>query len=266
MANHVTNKLRFAGKESKVKEMLNSVKGIKCDFDIDSFYPVPEELKNTVSPTRIVSNEELKKRVNKRDRGELTDYELQCMPMTESRSKQLIKNYGADNWFDWCSKNWGTKWGAYDVEKCDDTFEFLTAWRTPMPAMIVLSKMHPEVELSVRYFDEDFGCNVGEYKILAGKIIYLNQPEGFTEESYRLAMDIDDNDGYYADTLLNIDEDEGVDDNYATACIKLVHEKGILYYDFPIIVLDKLLEYAIADEKYERANTIKKYKDNLLAK
>jgi len=266
MPNYITNKLSFTGDNKKIKDLLDNVRGTKSDFDFESFYPIPEELKNTSSPTRIVSNEELKKWVDRRDKGELTDYELLCMPMTEKRSKQLIKKYGADNWYDWCCDNWGTKWGSCDDENCGDTIELTTAWNTPTAAMIVLSKLHPQVEILVRYFDEDFGSNVGEYKLLAGKFTYINRPKDCTEESYRLAIDIDNSDNHYTDNLLDIDEDENIDSPYTAVCIKIAHEKGFLDNELPAIVLDKLLEYAIADEKYERANTIKKYKDNLLAK
>lgn len=51
----------------------------------NEFLPVPAELKNTIAPTR-----------------EVTD-----------QTKALVEKYGADNWYDWHIKNWGTKW---DVE------------------------------------------------------------------------------------------------------------------------------------------------------
>ena len=267
MPNHVTNHLSFYGKESKIKELLEGVKGAKYDFEIDAYYPMPSALRNTSSPPNIVSNEELKEWNKKKRENKLTDWELMRKPMTERKSKELIKKYGADNWYDWCNNNWGTKWGAYDVYKIDDySFSFLSAWSTPISAMIVLSKCYPEVEIMVRYFDEDFGANVGEYTLLAGKVIYLNQPADCSEEAYRLAIDIDGGDSYYTDDLLDVEESDDIDGTYMSTCIKLAHEKGVIYNDFPINVLNKLLELAVEAEKYEQAGLIKKYIDNPITK
>ena len=43
-----------------------------------------------------------------------------------------IQQYGSPTWYEWCNKNWGTKWNAYscvELGKDDDTLEFFTAWR-----------------------------------------------------------------------------------------------------------------------------------------
>jgi hypothetical protein len=267
MPNHVTNHLSFNGEESKIKELLKGVKGDKYEFEIDAYYPIPSALRNTVSPSKIVSNEELKDWNRRKKEKQLTDWELMYKPMTERRSKELIKKYGADNWYDWCCNNWGSKWGAYGVDKIDDyTFSFLSAWSTPISAMVVLSKYYPDVEIAVKYFDEDFGANVGEYTLLAGKIIYINQPEDFSEEAYRLAIDIDGSDRYYTDDLVDIDEEDNIEHTYISTCIKLAHERGTIYKDFPAIVLNKLLELAVASEKYEQAALIKKYIENPISK
>ena len=259
MPNHITNHLSFTGVESKVNELLSAVKGTKYDFDIETFSPIPEQLKNTTSPAKIVSEDEYKLWVKRKGKNELTDYELMIVPMTKEISDNLIKKYGVNNWYEWCCANWGTKWGAYDVEKNGDSFEFLSAWSTPMEAMLSLSKLYPEVEIFVRYFDEDFGSNVGEYKLLGGKITFVNQPKDCTEEAYRLAIDIDGSSHYYTDDLLDIDESDNINEAYTATCIKLAHEKGCINNDLPHVVLVRLLEYAVADELYERAAIIKKY-------
>lgn len=48
-----------------------------------------------------------------------------------------------DNALNWCTKNWSTKWGAYQnptVERDENslTFRFTTAWRPPMGWIIAL--------------------------------------------------------------------------------------------------------------------------------
>jgi len=67
---------------------------------------MPKELTGTTSPQRI--------------------------PETISReeSNRLKDLYGHDNWYDWCYRNWGTKWGCYDnhYDEVQGTLHFATAW------------------------------------------------------------------------------------------------------------------------------------------
>jgi hypothetical protein len=122
--------------------------------------------------------------------------------------------------------------------------------------MVKMSEAFPEVYISVRYFDEDFGSNVGEYTLLKGDLIDENVPNDGGEDAYRLAIDIDGGDYHFSDWLAD-SNDYDINSTYFSTCIKLNHEKDYPFDDFPKRVLDKLLEYAIRDEKYERANKIK---------
>lgn len=49
---------------------------------------------------------------------------------------ELLEKYGANDWYDWCVKNWGTKWGDYNTEiyrRDDHIFlTFTTAWSCPV--------------------------------------------------------------------------------------------------------------------------------------
>jgi hypothetical protein len=90
---------------------------------------------------------------------------------------RALSNYaecGFLYWYDWCNANWGTKWGAYGQDHAwpeDATeFQFQTAWSHPKAMMVLLSKAIGDVRVSVRYADEDIGCNCGSYTLLAGEI------------------------------------------------------------------------------------------------
>lgn len=262
MPNHVTNILSFSGDEASIKELLKLVKGDKWDFEFDKFHPMPKSLKDTTSPVKIVSDDEMNEWERKKREKKLTDYEEKTKPMTKRRSDYLIKKYGVNNWYDWALMNWGTKCGAYEVSKLgDNSFYFLTAWATPVEAMMVLSKTFPNVEIFVRYYDEDFGCNTGEYSLLNGAFTKIYKPKDCSEEAYRLAIDIDGSDAYYTDDLLDIDEDEDITDVYTATCIKLAYENDVDCDDFPKIVLNKLMEIAVEKENYEKAGAIKKIID-----
>ena len=79
--------------------------------------------------------------------------------------------YGDDNWYDWCIKNWGTKWDTCRVSIQNDTIEFDTAW-SPVPKMMgLLSQKFQGSEFELIYADEDVGSNTAHFKFKDGKII-----------------------------------------------------------------------------------------------
>lgn len=255
MPNHVTNYVTFGGNDAKIAELLSKVKSVGSDFDFKTFAPMPAELEGTRSPSNIVSQQDYDAWVMKcKVEGDNFDWQ-KCM--TQKMSDDLKHKYGSDNWYDWAIMNWGTKWNAYDIEISDDQVMFHTAWSTPFRAMVKMSKAFPEVYISVRYVDEDFGSNVGEYTLLGGDLQDENVPDNGTEEAYRLAIDILGGDHHFSDDLSDADGDFDIYDTYYATCIKMNHEKDYPFDDFPKKVLNKLLEYAIRDEKYERANKIK---------
>ena len=60
-----------------------------------------------------------------------------------------------NNWYEWSSRNWGTKWPACDAEITEETdteihYRFLTAWDAPRPIVDALRKK----------MSEDFGATV----------------------------------------------------------------------------------------------------------
>lgn len=54
----------------------------------------------------------------------------------KTKYPELMAKYGANNWYDWCNQNWGTKWGDYDTTiSREDGYIFLTfttAWSCPV--------------------------------------------------------------------------------------------------------------------------------------
>lgn len=94
-------------------------------------------------------------------------------------------------WYYWRIENWGTKWNASGgYSDGAGYFMFDTAWSTPVPIIKRLSELFKDIEFSVRYADEDFGYNVGEYTYMNGRLVESNIPEDGSEEAYELAADI----------------------------------------------------------------------------
>ena len=92
--------------------------------------------------------------------------------------RKYVDNYmkhGYLTWYDWRLDKWGTKWNAYNhVYHGLGEMEFETAWSTPEPVMRALSVKFPNVEITVRFADEDIGTNCGEYSYKNGALVHTH--------------------------------------------------------------------------------------------
>lgn len=103
---------------------------------------------------------------------------------------------GSVCWYGWSTRNWGTKWNGYDLQGPtaleDGRLEYCfdTAWSHPFPVIEALSKSFPQTELEVEWADEDFGNNVGRYRIIDGLVIGGIEELSGTDEGNELAADL----------------------------------------------------------------------------
>ncbi len=276
MPNHVTNNVTFTGSEERVNELLSFVKGEDREFDFNKIAPIPKELEGTQSPLRIISQEEYDKQEERIAKGELTDNEKNwglSRGLTQELADEYRTRFGASDWYDWQCDNWGTKWNAYEVTHFDNVIEFQTAWSTPYPIFVKLSKLFPDVLISVRYSDEDFGYNVGEFDLRNGEEVKVNQPKGGSVEAYELAMDIqygtpEDyfhcNQEIFTDEYTEEDDDELSD--YVSRMVDIAYANKYYPYEdceFHNLVLERFKELALADEKFELVIIIQKELDKV---
>jgi len=151
MPNWTSNEVRFKSRInskrqlSKLKKRLKGVEylvelasGKKTkewnDFDFNKIHKMPKALEDTVSPTR--------------DEDKV-------------KAKRRLKKYGAENWYDWKCKNWGTKWNSVDTEIIEDekdglTYTFNTAWDCPRE---VVDKLQEILDEELPFISiESWGC------------------------------------------------------------------------------------------------------------
>jgi hypothetical protein len=71
-----------------------------------------------------------------------------------------VAKYGHKDWYDWCSYNWGTKWGDYDtvyMEHLETTnlraYRYTTAWSPMTEAIHKFAQMFPNL-LFVNAYEE----------------------------------------------------------------------------------------------------------------
>jgi hypothetical protein len=88
-----------------------------------------------------------------------------------AESKALINKYGADNWYDWNRKNWGTKWNSYDgdIDHDTNTIEFCTAWTLPDPIFAEMAKLYPDLHFHIETLEEG-GFFAGYIDIKNGEV------------------------------------------------------------------------------------------------
>ena len=103
--------------------------------------------------------------------------------------------YGAQTWYDWCIRNWGTKWNSYgyedyssDVSSDLSTIRFQTAWSAPHPVIEKLAEMFPDVSFEHEWADEDIGANCGRRIYDHGECTEQYLPDG--EEAVSFAMNL----------------------------------------------------------------------------
>ena len=194
MPNHTTNKLIIKGTNEEIQNFIDYVKSDKQALDFDVIKPMSEEIRNTTSPSKIQTREEIDE--------QWRDYYMRVksgkshpeedkvnrpfgIGITQEYSDYLTEKYGADNWYDWCVENWGTKWNCYDLSEWTVSegraeIMFYTAWSPPMPITTFLSNKFNNMEIELLYSDEGGG--------FVGKVIY----EKYDIVSYEPSWDCDE--------------------------------------------------------------------------
>ncbi|NDB61782.1 hypothetical protein EB001_25575 [bacterium] len=275
MPNWIRNNVEFSGNEEVIARMKEEIKSEDRVIDFNKIAPIPIELVDTQSPTRIISQEEYDQQEERIAKGELTDSEKQwglSRGLTQELADEYRAKFGHSDWYGWQNANWGTKWNASDSEDYGDFIEFNTAWATPFYLLVALSKKYPEVRFSVRYADEDFGHNVGEFVLQNGEEVECNIPEGGTYEAYVMAMDIQYGgvDEYFdcnEEIFNELWDDEEELGNYISMMIDIAYDHDCYPYEdceYHKLVLERFKEKAIADEKFELVALIQKELDKVI--
>lgn len=171
MPNWSYNYLTIHAKGNTLKKIKKEIITIKREnnrnihlIDFQKIIPMPQELQATSYPNSIVSPAKYAK-AKKENKYP--------MPITYRMQQDFIRDYGYDNWYEWCINTWGTKWSPSVGYVKGNLIYFKTAWTIPYPVIKKLSEIYPNIKFTVKFYGEDyFGSEVGE-------ITYLN---GETEE------------------------------------------------------------------------------------
>ena len=123
-----------------------------------------------------------------------------------TRGAGAVKNlmhHRALNWYDWSVQQWGTKWNSYNSPETSEeeikktkSIYFQTAWSPPLPVIFKLSAMLAGITITLKWADEDIGCNCGEITLQNGEVIdeknFFDEdnPGNVSKEAIDFALDV----------------------------------------------------------------------------
>ena len=176
MPNYVKCSIHVAvNSEKKFQKICSLVDSNERIFDFNNIIPMPNSL-NIEASSYIDIGKEYFSLQSKKDKASKDRVkEIEAMPSFEHikditlKAIANYKKYGCETWYDWCNKNWNTKWNAIDSMLDDRTFTFQTAWSFPANVIKTLSKAFPKDKFEYTYADEDLGYNCGRGYFKNGK-------------------------------------------------------------------------------------------------
>lgn len=165
MPNWSYNSLRVSGSAESMAEFYSeAIKEGK--FEMSNLFPMPEKIKNTISPSssakgRKWMNEDHVSANREGGLSEILGEEpeglIPCENNTPEKCLALIKEFGADNWYDWNIATYGTKWDIsvgeeeFDREPTEFLASFDTAWCPPMQFLERLQQRFPNIDISMTF-------------------------------------------------------------------------------------------------------------------
>jgi len=158
MPNWCENDLTVRGPKAEVQRFLDHVKTETTKFDFSTIIPYPEKFQK------------------------LDKIAADWKP--ESKTERPSDGFNSGG-YEWCIENWGTKWnnldGEYrsveieswevrekDIER-EVIFHFDTAWSPPVPVIKFASKLFPELDFDLRFFEQGCAFN-GILQVKDGKV------------------------------------------------------------------------------------------------
>lgn len=167
MPNWSYNNLSISGTPEKMKEFYDVAFDDKEIFAFSNIFPMPEKIKNTISPSSSAlgkkwMNEDI---LTKRNDAlneilELDENDPQLIPCENNspeKCKLLKQEFGADNWYDWNIFTYGTKWdvsvSSDEYFKDDESFDcsFDTAWSPPSAFLHKLQSKFKDLDIRLTF-------------------------------------------------------------------------------------------------------------------
>ena len=191
------------------------------DIDDVSIIPMPEGIVKLMNMGELIQdNTGFKKNPNYDKEAE------------QKQREQNIKDYGAADWYEFCCKAWGSKWGfchtafhnkygetidtkaeLHDNLESTGAIEFKTdcAWSPATGIMEKICELYPDI---------DFRCEWGDEQVTQYYGVFTYDKTNGWKEIYKDDMNVDDAYNMLARVgLLSADEDDGYFPNHNTGFV-----------------------------------------------
>lgn len=103
-----------------------------------------------------------------------------------------VEKYGATDWYDWSIEHWGTKWNSCNTMVSEDgkTVWFDTAWAPSTEAISKFAKMHPDLEITHEFAEEQMGFYSGMMEYKDGKMVENTEFAPYSKEAYEMSFEL----------------------------------------------------------------------------
>ena len=154
MPNWCTNRTTFAGPREELSKLRGSLSGPEGTLDFQHFMPMPAELEGIKSGGITIDGVQYR---NWRS-IENADGTSRDIGMSREDVAELVRKYGAADWYEWNSQNWGTKWNPGSANVSEESggvvYDYDTAWSPPVGFLDKVAETFPQVTITNMYIDE----------------------------------------------------------------------------------------------------------------
>jgi len=217
MPNWTGNRLSIIGLVEDINlfeaDRLAALKANDCDMEqcitFHMVLPMPKELKGTHGgprPGREAEIRQVAAQYNWSEESLQAALEKQMTDELEAKLDELKAKYGADNWYDWCNTNWGTKWdachaaiervpyvlaGPQSKDRVEISFD--TAWAAPEQVIHALVRKYPNLNFVHSYsyegeentdFTVDYRMNEGVLEAMVSISTDMTEYEPWEDVSH----------------------------------------------------------------------------------
>lgn len=179
MPNHVEQDLSITGPRDELAKLERAV----CEYEDDDLNEKPEgpdtpgavveDVQRAIGGRPVKSVFSANKVIPYPARFADADRAAETARTADLAAWSTVKDGYNNGGYEWCMKNWGTKWGTYDAElertKRGLTYHFQSAWSPAKPVIAELARRFPRLRFKLRYFDGGAGFQ-GKAEWAAGKL------------------------------------------------------------------------------------------------